>query len=80
MTDADRASMCDNCEKALGDSGFSGWYADNNGGSGMLMYCDDCEERRADRYGCALIIAEGCGCVPSGADCACGCGGSGLLR
>ena len=77
MTAADRASMCADCDKALGDSA---WYADNNGGSGMLAYCDDCEERRADRYGCALIIAEGCGCVPSGADCACGCGGSGLLR
>jgi len=77
MTAADRTSTCSDCEQVLGDSA---WYADNNGGLGLLMYCDGCEERRAERYGCALIIAEGCGCVPSGADCACGCGGSGLLR
>lgn len=54
------------------------YLADNNMLRVMELYCPDCEERRSDRYGCAMILAQGCGCVPGGEDCACGCGGTGV--
>jgi hypothetical protein len=50
------------------------WYlADNNESGFEHVYCGKCEEHRAEKYGCALIIAEGAMCQ----DGACGCGGTG---
>lgn len=54
------------------------WYSDNNSSKVLLWYCNHCEEVRSEQFGCAMILAEGCGCVPGGADCACGCGGTGV--
>lgn len=56
------------------------WFADNNADRKLTAYCDDCEDQRADFYGCARIVAEGCGCFPGPEECACGCGGTGLLE
>lgn len=55
------------------------WYADNNGSEELLWYCGPCDDRRAEKFGCARIIKEGCGCFPGGEDCACGCVGTGRL-
>lgn len=55
------------------------WYADNNGARAGKWYCDTCEDRRAELWGCARIMAEGCGCFPDPNECYCGCGGSGVL-
>ena len=55
------------------------WYADNNGGEGEKWYCDECENNRAMRYGCAMIVEEGCGCYPND-PCACGCDGTGVYK
>jgi len=61
---------CESCGVETDD-----WYvADNNGAGTEMRYCPDCEERRSERYGCALIIAEGAMCE----DGACGCGGTGV--
>jgi hypothetical protein len=68
MTEA-RVGQC-----ACGDGGA--WYADNNGGGLAQWYCGACEDTRAERYGCALIIAEGVMCDEG----ACGCDGTGILR
>lgn len=63
------------------DCGADGeWAADNNANKMVLWYCDDCEDKRAELYGCARIIAEGCGCFPGPEDCFCGCGGTGMLE
>jgi len=70
MTDA-RVGQC-----ACGKGGA--WYADNNGARSAQWYCEGCEDRRADLWGCARMVSEGCGCVPSD-PCACGCDGSGVL-
>jgi hypothetical protein len=64
---------CDAC------GGVGEWYADNNGASIMALFCDACDEQRAERYGCARIIAEGCGCDNGGGVCPCGCDGAGVL-
>jgi hypothetical protein len=51
------------------------WYvADNNESGVEHTYCSRCEEHRSEKYGCALIIAEGAMCQ----DGACGCGGTGV--
>jgi hypothetical protein len=63
---------CDTCG-ALGV-----WYADNNAAGIVALYCDGCDEKRAERYGCARLIDERCGCDGGGA-CPCGCGGAGVL-
>jgi hypothetical protein len=55
------------------------WFSDNNGTGVLESYCADCEEDRADKYGCAMIIADMCGCIPND-PCACGCDGSGVLK
>lgn len=54
------------------------YHADNNESGVLTAYCAECEEHRSDKYGCAMILAEGCGCYPGGAECACGCGGTGV--
>ena len=51
------------------------YYADNNAAGVAYAYCYKCEEHRADKYGCALIIAEGVMCDEG----ACGCNGTGIL-
>ena len=62
--------QCDDCGKEIGD-----WYwADNNATRIMQVYCPNCEERRSERYGCAMILSEGVMCQ----DGACGCGGTGV--
>lgn len=63
-----RASLC-----VCGNGGE--WYADNNGERVAQWYCGACEDTRAERYGCALIIAEGVMCDEG----ACGCDGTGVL-
>jgi hypothetical protein len=51
------------------------WYvADNNYLRTEQVYCSKCEEIRSDKYGCALIRAEGAMCQ----DGACGCDGAGV--
>lgn len=62
--------MCDMCNR---DNGY--WWADNNADKVLRRYCDTCEETRAERFGCAMIMAEGAQCT----DGICGCGGTGIL-
>jgi len=63
------------------DCGKDGEYCSDNNASGHAeWYCADCENDRSFRYGCAMFVAEGCGCVPGGEDCACGCGGTGVIK
>jgi hypothetical protein len=62
--------VCDDC----GQESIDYYWADNNGTRTMQVYCAECEERRSDRYGCALILSEGAMCQ----DGACGCGGTGV--
>jgi hypothetical protein len=71
MTMAAAAGMrkCIMCDVLTDD-----WYvADNNESGVEHTYCSRCEEHRSEKYGCALIIAEGAMCQ----DGACGCGGTG---
>jgi hypothetical protein len=71
MTMAAAAGMrkCLMCDVLTDD-----WYvADNNESGVEHTYCSRCEEHRSEKYGCALIIAEG----PMCQDGACGCGGTG---
>ena len=63
---------CDDCNTETIDY----YWADNNGTRTMQVYCADCEERRSDRYGCAMILSEGASCQ----DGACGCGGKGTFE
>lgn len=61
--------------------GEKGEYCSDNNQSGHAeWYCDECENGRAEKFGCAMILKEGCGCLPGGEDCPCGCGGTGTLR
>jgi hypothetical protein len=72
MTMAAAAGMrkCLMCDVLTDD-----WYvADNNESGVEHTYCSRCEEHRSEKYGCALIIAEGAMCQ----DGACGCGGTGV--
>jgi len=50
------------------------WCSDNNASGHAEWYCSDCEENRADKYGCAMFLDEGAMCQ----DGACGCGGTGV--
>jgi hypothetical protein len=60
---------CDFCEEPFA------YWADNNSDRAVHRYCVECEERRSDKYGCAMLVAEGVMCQ----DGACGCDGSGVL-
>lgn len=61
---------CGDCGEVVED-----WYLADNNASGLLrIYCVKCEEIRSERYGCAMILAEGAMCE----DGACGCGGTGV--
>jgi len=66
----ERTHPCGDCGEVVED-----WYLADNNSSGLLrIYCGKCEERRSERYGCAMILAEGAMCQ----DGACGCGGTGV--
>lgn len=60
---------CDFCTEPME------YWADNNSAGLMSRYCAGCEERRAERFGCAMIIAEGAACEGG----ICGCNGTGIL-
>jgi hypothetical protein len=60
----------------LCDCGKDGvWFADNNASKRVEWYCEECEENRADKWGCAMLLSEGAMCQ----DGACGCEGKGVL-
>ena len=62
---------CESCGSASSE-----WYiADNNASGQLRVYCPTCEEHRAEKYGCAMILAEGASCQNG----ICGCGGTGTL-
>jgi hypothetical protein len=61
--------FCDSCE------GQAAYIADNNESGNPALYCESCEEHRAEKYGCALLVEEGATCE----DGICGCGGTGRL-
>jgi hypothetical protein len=50
------------------------YHADNNESGILTAYCAKCEERRSEKYGCAMILEEGAQCE----DGECGCGGTGV--
>jgi hypothetical protein len=62
--------MCQICQ-----DGEAQFLADNNSDKVLRRYCGTCEDIRAERFGCALILAEGAQCT----DGICGCGGTGIL-
>ena len=67
----ERKHPCGSCGDVVDD-----WYlADNNASGELVAYCEACEEKRADKYGCAMILSQGASC--SGG--ACGCDGKGVL-
>lgn len=67
---SDGVYLCQICENGEGE-----FVADNNAERIAYWYCAKCEEHRSDKYGCALILAEGVMCQ----DGACGCDGTGVL-
>ena len=64
-----KVDLCQVCEHGEGD-----WWADNNADKIARWYCENCEEIRSERWGCAMLIAEGAMCDEG----ACGCGGAGV--
>ena len=66
---ADESQVCDSCDNQ------GEFIADNNEARIAYAYCAACEEKRSDKYGCALILSEGVMCQ----DGACGCDGTGVL-
>lgn len=60
---------CELCADA--DAEF---FSDNNADRNGRWYCGKCEERRSEKWGCAMILAEGATCE----DGICGCGGTGV--
>lgn len=71
---AEESMECDYCHNQ------ADFIADNNEAGIAYAYCGTCEDNRATKYGCARIMAEGCGCFPGPEECACGCGGTGQLE
>ena len=67
--DPQESYTCSQCEDGDGE-----WYADNNSSGELLWYCDRCDDRRAEKYGCALLVEEGATCEEG----ICGCGGTGV--
>lgn len=61
-------AACDFCTEPMA------YWADNNAAALPSRYCEKCEERRAEKFGCAMFIAEGASCE----DGICGCGGTGV--
>jgi ribosomal protein S27AE len=68
--DENSVYLCQVCE-----NGEAEFVADNNADKFARWYCGKCEEHRSDKWGCALILAEGAMCDEG----ACGCGGTGVL-
>jgi hypothetical protein len=50
------------------------YWADNNASGNVGQYCPKCEERRSEKYGCAMMLSEGATCENG----ICGCGGTGV--
>ena len=65
--------FCDGCWNQ------AAYISDNHLRGIALFFCEKCEWFRAKQFGCALLVDEGCGCEQGGADCLCGCGGTGRL-
>lgn len=61
-------ASCDFCDEPMA------YWADNNAAALPSRYCEKCEEKRAEKFGCAMLIAEGATCD----DGICGCGGTGV--
>jgi hypothetical protein len=61
-------ASCDFCDKPME------YWSDNNASGIASRYCADCEERRSEKFGCAMLITEGAMCE----DGICGCGGTGV--
>lgn len=61
---------CDFCDEPMA------YWADNNASGEVARYCYDCEEKRAEKFGCAMLLSEGAMCE----DGACGCGGTGVYK
>ena len=66
----DKVYLCEVCD----DGEIAEFVADNNEDKFPRWYCGKCEDRRSEKFGCALILAEGAMCQ----DGACGCGGTGV--
>jgi hypothetical protein len=60
--------FCDLCD------GQAAYISDNNESGKPALYCESCEEHRAEKYGCALLVEEGATCEGG----ICGCGGTGV--
>ena len=67
--DENKVYLCQVCENAEGE-----FISDNNADKYARWYCVKCEDTRSERWGCALILAEGATCE----DGICGCGGTGV--
>lgn len=67
--DENSVYICELCADAEAE-----FFADNNLDRNGRWYCAACEEKRAEKWGCAMILAEGATCQ----DGACGCGGTGV--
>jgi hypothetical protein len=65
----DKVYTCSICE-----NGEAEFVADNNSDKVLSWYCGACEDIRSEKWGCALILAEGAQCE----DGICGCGGTGV--
>ena len=68
MSKPTESMECDSCHNQ------AEFIADNNEAGHAWAYCGVCEEKRAEKYGCALILSEGATCE----DGICGCGGTGV--
>ena len=52
------------------------YYADNNESGKIKWYCEEHEDHRAEKYGCAMLLSEGPMCDEG----ACGCNGTGVYQ
>lgn len=68
--DPQEVVLCDFCHEPWA------YWADNNAAGIAMRYCVKCEERRSEKFGCAMLLAEGATCE----DGICGCGGEGVYR
>lgn len=67
------AMACSRCENHMAI-----WYRDNNASEELTYLCDECEDHMASKFGCAMLVSEGCGCDDP-ENCPCGCEGTGML-
>jgi hypothetical protein len=61
-------ASCDFCVEPMA------YWANNNESALPSRYCETCEEKRSEKFGCAMLIEEGATCE----DGICGCGGTGV--